>query len=210
LRGRVSQVLQFPVVASAFLIAPPWILFFTPLYAATLEHEGANLALHVVLVALGLGYFWPRLQVDPVSKEYPYLVSMGIAFAEVVFDGGLGLLLIYGPLVAGHYYQDLHRPWGDTLSGDQKWGGAAFWVVGDAAGLPYLGALMYRMLRKDKEQQAQVDAELDTEAAERTAALRDPAEAGSAPEGPGAAPEMMRPWWETDPAFARRYGRGPT
>jgi hypothetical protein len=28
------------------------------------------------------------------------------------------------------------------------------------------------------------------------------------PQPTGDGPEMMRPWWETDPAFARRYGRG--
>ncbi|MCU1656409.1 MAG: hypothetical protein JWO57_1065, partial [Pseudonocardiales bacterium] len=22
-------------------------------------------------------------------------------------------------------------------------------------------------------------------------------------------PEMMRPWWETDPILSKRYGRGP-
>ena len=70
---------------------------------------------------------------------------MWITFAEVIFDGGLGLLLMFGHTIVGlEHYQAL-RDWGPTPQGDQQLGGAAFWIIGDLSGLPFLGALFRKM-----------------------------------------------------------------
>jgi Cytochrome c oxidase caa3 assembly factor (Caa3_CtaG) len=73
----------------------------------------------------------------PVPRRYPYLVSIWITFAEAIFGGALGLMLIFGRhLVAGDYYQALGRLWGPSLRQDQVIGGGALWLIGDLAGLP--------------------------------------------------------------------------
>lgn len=201
LTGRVSRALMFPAVCSAVLIAPPWLFYFTPLYDLTLRNSAANIVLHFAFVFLGLLYFWPRLQLDPVGHEYPHLVGVFITFAEVIFDGALGIVLIMGGhLVGGHYYGELHRSWGPSLRQDQIWGGGAFWVLGDLAGLPFLAALVVRLLRQDRRQAVQIDRELDVQYAAEKAAAGLPDEDST--------PEMMRPWWETDPILSKRYGRG--
>jgi hypothetical protein len=57
------------------------------------------------------------------------------------------------------------------------------------------------MFRQDQKEAKNIDRELDARAAEERAAS--PAVSGDAGE-----PEMMRPWWETDPILSKRYGTG--
>ncbi|WP_051824640.1 cytochrome c oxidase assembly protein [Kitasatospora aureofaciens] len=200
LRSRPSKVLMFPAVSTALLMAPPWLLYFTPWYEWSLSSGVGNVVLHLALVLLGLAYFWPRLQLDPVGHEYPHLVGLFITFAEVIFDAGLGIVLIYGGhLVAEHYYVALGRPWGPSLAQDQTWGGNAFWVLGDFVGLPFVAALVRRMVVQGREEIKAVDAELDARfeaqaAQARAAGLPEEEETG------------MRPWWLDDPNLKHRYG----
>ncbi|GAA2270483.1 hypothetical protein GCM10010430_65220 [Kitasatospora cystarginea] len=191
LRSRPSRVLMFPAVSTVLLMAPPWLLYFTPWYEKTLTSGAWNIGLHLSLVALGLLYYWPRLQLDPVAHEYPLLVSLVITFAEVIFDAGLALILIYGHhLIAEPHYAGLGRTWGPTLLQDQTWGGNVIWVLGDLIGLPFLCALIRRMIVTGRAETAAVDAALDAEyeaqMAERRAAK---AAEGEAAEGEAAAAE---------------------
>ncbi|MFG2904421.1 cytochrome c oxidase assembly protein [Kitasatospora sp. NPDC048286] len=202
LRSRPSKVLMFPAVSTALLMAPPWLLYFTPWYEWSVSSGLGNTVLHLALVLLGLAYFWPRLQIDPVGHEYPHLVGLFITFAEVIFDAGLGIVLIYGGhLVAEHHYLALGRPWGPSLAQDQTWGGNAFWVLGDLVGLPFLAALVRRMVVQGREETEAVDAELDA----RFAAAAARARAAGQPEEEETG---MRPWWLDDPNLKHRYGRG--
>ncbi|MFF2115915.1 cytochrome c oxidase assembly protein [Kitasatospora sp. NPDC058184] len=200
LRSRPSKVLMFPAVSTALLMAPPWLLYFTPWYEWSVSSGLGNVVLHLALVMLGLAYFWPRLQLDPVGHEYPHLVGLFITFAEVIFDAGLGIVLIYGGhLVAEHYYLALGRPWGPSPAQDQTWGGNAFWVLGDLVGLPFLAALVRRMVVQGREETEAVDAELDARfaaAAERARETGQPEEEETG----------MRPWWLDDPNLKHRYG----
>src|SRR5205807_1198699 len=82
------------------------------------------------------------LQLDPVPRQYPHLLSMWITLVEVVLDAALGLTLwLTGHLVAGNYYQALGRNWGPSLRTDQILGAGALWLIGDLAGLPFVGAV---------------------------------------------------------------------
>ncbi|BAJ27006.1 MULTISPECIES: cytochrome c oxidase assembly protein [Kitasatospora] len=203
LGGRVSRVLMFPLVSTVLLVAPPWLLYFTPWYEATLTSRAGNTGFHLLLVLLGLLYFWPRLQLDPVARPYPLLIGVVITFVEVVFDAALALVLLYGGhLVAEPYYAQLARDWGPSLARDQFVGGNAIWILGDLVGLPFLCALIRRMVVTGRAETAAVDAALDAaeaEAAARAAAVEAGAGAGVAPE------EGERPWWLDDPRLRHRY-----
>ncbi|GAA1254628.1 cytochrome c oxidase assembly protein [Kitasatospora nipponensis] len=203
LRSGPSKLLMFPAVSTALLMAPPWLLYFTPWYEKSLSSGAWNIGLHLSLVLLGLAYFWPRLQIDPVGHEYPHLLGLFITFAEVIFDAALGIVLIYGGhLVAEHYYVALARPWGPSLAQDQTWGGNSLWVLGDLVGLPFLCALVRRMIVQGREETAAVDAALD---ARFEAAAVAAAESGTEPVE---TEQGMRPWWLDDPALKHRYGAG--
>ncbi|GDY31598.1 cytochrome c oxidase assembly protein [Gandjariella thermophila] len=200
LRGHAARVLTFPAVPSVLLIATPWLLYFTAWYPAVLRSAALDELLKVVLLTVGFLYFYSRLQLDPVPRQYPHLLSLWITLVEVVFDAALGLTLwLGGHLVAADYYQALGRIWGPNLRTDQILGAGALWLIGDLAGLPFVGALTHQMVRQDERQAAEIDSQLDEEAA---AARR------SSPQGePDQGPEMMRPWWENDPVLAERFRR---
>lgn len=191
LRSRAARAVTFPVVVTAALIAPLFILYLTPLYAASLRSALVGAAVGVGLVTAGFFYFWTRLRIDPTPRTDPYLLTMAISVAEVIFDGVLGLTLWLGPLVAPHYYQALHRGWGPDLRLDQIIGAGVLWIGGDLAGLPFLAAVVNRMMREDQRHAAVIDAELDTRA-----------------ETPATSPATQpRLWWEDHPELAQRFRR---
>jgi cytochrome c oxidase assembly factor CtaG len=171
----------------------PFVLYFSPWYAASLQHAAVREVTYLALLAPGFVFFWTFLRVDPVPKEYPYLVGLWVSAGEVVGDAVLGLAVLSSQtLLAGAYYHALARPWGPSLRSDQIIGGGALWVLGDIVGLPFLAAQFIQMIREDRDEAATVDAQLDQAAAE--AAPGEPA--------PG-----EQPWWEKDPRFADRFRR---
>ena len=205
LRGGPAQLLMFPLVSTVLLIVPPWLFYFSPWYRLSLTSEGWNIGFHVGFVLFGLAYFWPRLQIDPVAKHYHPLLGVAITVAEVIFDAALGFVLVFGStLLLPHYWAALHRPWGMSPRTDQSWGGAVLWGLGDIAGVPFLVALIVRVIREERARTAEVDRELDEQeaAAAAVSAVPDGAPARELPE------QGSRPWWLDDPNLAHRYGGG--
>ncbi|MFJ5925111.1 cytochrome c oxidase assembly protein [Kitasatospora sp. NPDC092948] len=204
LSGRVSRVLMFPLVSTVLLVVPPWLLYFTPWYTATLTGTAGNIGFHLVLVLLGLLYFWPRLQLDPVAHEYPLMIGVVISFVEVVFDAALALVLLYGGhVIAEPYYASLARDWGPSLARDQFIGGNAIWILGDVVGLPFLVALIRRLIVTGRAETAAVDAALDAAEQARVEAR---AATRTADADPDEDPAGDRPWWLDDPNLRHRYG----
>jgi cytochrome c oxidase assembly factor CtaG len=211
-RSKAAVALTFPLFPSAVFVLTPFVLYLTSWYPATLHGGLAPHLTRLALLTIGALYFWTRVQADPVPRRYPHLVSMWLTFAEVIFDGALGLYIMLGhQQIALEHYHAVARSWGPSLDQDQVWGGGALWFTGDVAGLPFLAILLIRMIREDERRAKQIDRELDAQAAARkaeAAALRAAAGADAAePEPEDDGPEMMRPWWETDPRFAGRFGR---
>jgi cytochrome c oxidase assembly factor CtaG len=188
LHSPFGKVVAFPATASALLIATPWLLYFTAWYPAVLRSPVVDELTRLLLLLIGLVYFWSRLQLDPVPRRFHHLVSVWITLVEVVGDAALGLTLWFsGHLVAADYYQALGRQWGPDLRLDQTFGAGVLWIVGDLAGLPFLGALVNRMTKEDAKQAKEIDRVLD----EREATDSDP----------------TRPWWESDPTLSERFRR---
>jgi cytochrome c oxidase assembly factor CtaG len=197
--SRTARVLTFPATASILLVATPWALYFTGWYPAVLADGLVDHLTRLALLAVGFLYFYSRLQLDPVPHKYPHLISVVITFVEVIFDAALGLVLWLSPhIVAQAWYQGVARDWGPSLRDDQIFGAGVLWLVGDLAGLPFLGALMRRMAQDDAVEAAQIDRELDEQAAMAAALPPDPETGESA---------RPRLWWEDDPQMAERFRR---
>jgi cytochrome c oxidase assembly factor CtaG len=191
---RSARILTFPATASLLLVATPWALYFTGWYPTVLTNGVVDHLTRLALLLVGFLYFYSRLQLDPVPHKYPHLVSIVITFVEVIFDAALGLVLWLSPhIVAEAYYQAVGRTWGPSLRDDQIVGAGVLWLVGDLAGLPFLGALMRRMSHDDAIEAAEIDRHLDEQ------------EATAVPD-----PDTGRPrlWWEDDPVLSQRFRRG--
>jgi cytochrome c oxidase assembly factor CtaG len=193
--GRVARVLTFPAITALVLVLTPFVLYFSPWFGAGFGSQAVRELTYLVLVLPGLAFFWTLLRVDPVPKEYPYLVALWVTGAEVVGDTVLGLSVIADrTLIAGGYYHALARPWGPSLASDQVIGGGALWVLGDIIGLPFLAAVLIAMIREDESHAKVVDAELD--------------QAPAIAVGGGdmdVADAEQRLWWQDDPRFTGRF-----
>jgi cytochrome c oxidase assembly factor CtaG len=187
--SRIARMLTFPAITGLALVLTPFVLYYSPWYAAGFHNFAVRELTGLVLVLPGLVFFWTLLRVDPVPRQYPYLVALWVTAAEVVGDAALGLSVIVDRnLIAGGYYHALGRPWGPSLASDQVLGGGALWILGDLIGLPFLAAVLIAMIREDETEAKVIDAELDKA------------------ENSGPADETeSRPWWVADPRFAGRF-----
>ncbi len=190
LTTRTARVLFHPLTTSLAMLATPWLLYLTPWYSAALQSEWVGAPTRILLVAIGFGYFYARLQADPVPRKYPQLISLLISVAEALGDGVLGLVIWQGSLIAPAYYAALHRDWGPDQRLDQTIGAGVLWILGDVVGLPFVLVLMRALSRDEKAHAVEVDAELDT---------------AEAVDGATAEPSGL--WWENDPQMRERFGR---
>lgn len=222
IRSKVSRIVFFPAVTSFLLIGIPMSMYFTGWYTATFHSGAVRDLTFLILMAPGYVFFWTLLRLDPVPREYPYGVGMWITAAEVVGDAFFGLAIIADTnIIAQAHYLAAGWPFGPTLATDQVLGGGIIWILGDAVGLPFLAVQLIQMMRADKVEAAEIDAELDAREAARAerkkareaaraarAAWRegkdyDPVAAvGDTEAGPGDADDdPERPWWLNDPRF---------
>ncbi len=101
-RSRAARILTFPAITALVLVIVPFVLYFTSWYEAGLRSDTVRELTYLALLAPGVVFFWTLLRVDPVPKEYPYLVSLWVTGAEVVGDAVLGLAIIADEhLIAG-------------------------------------------------------------------------------------------------------------
>jgi cytochrome c oxidase assembly factor CtaG len=225
IKTRFARLATFPAITTFVLVLTPFLIYFTPWYAAGFRNVLVAQLTQLALMTPGFVFFWTLLRVDPVPKAYPYVVALWITAAEVLGDAVLGLAVIADPgLLAASYYHALARPWGPDLATTQVIGGGVLWIFGDIVGLPFLAAQLIQMIREDEADAMVIDAELDAQEAAAIASagpagtglastgIASDAHAGNASTGadPAAAgnagvPVTQRPWWETDRRFADRF-----
>ena len=186
-RSRLMRVVTSPLTTSVAMLATPWLLYLTPWYVASMTGPLAALT-RLALVAIGFGYFYARLQTDPVPRRFSPLMSIGISIVESLADGLLGVVLWLGPLIATDYYASLHRDGGPSPRVDQSIGAGILWILGDVLGIPFVLVLMRALGTDERRKAAEVDAEL-----------------ASAAQDPGTPSSTL--WWENDPQLRDRFGR---
>jgi len=110
--SRTARILTFPAIPTLVIVVVPFVLYFSPWYAASLRSGTVRELTCLDLLAPGFVFFWMFLRVDLVPRAYPYLVGLWVSAAEVVGDAILGLAVLADQcLIAGAYYHALARPW---------------------------------------------------------------------------------------------------
>ena len=230
-RSRVAKVVLFPAITTLLLVAVPMVMYFTTWYTHVFDSSAVRELTYLILMVPGFAFFWTLLRVDPVPKEYPYGVAMWITAAEVVGDAFFGIAVIADQTILGAaHYHAVGYPYGPSLATAQVIGGGIIWILGDFVGLPFLAVQLIQMMRADKKEAEEIDAELDAKDAARAARAAMASQSGvaaatgspSASDTPaadaaGAAipvpveadeqDEAERPWWETDPRLTNRFKR---
>jgi uncharacterized membrane protein len=132
----------------------------------------------------------------------------------VVGDAFFGIAVIADQTIIGAaHYHAAGYPFGPSLATGQVIGGGIIWILGDFVGLPFLAVQLIQMMRADKREAEQIDAELDAREAARAAAAGAGAADVAGPAGPragaaaaeGDADDADRPWWESDPQLTDRF-----
>jgi cytochrome c oxidase assembly factor CtaG len=208
IRSLPIRVLTFPAITTLALVGVPFVMYFTSWYTAVFHSGTVRELTYLALMAPGFAFFWTLLRVDPVPKEYPYVVSMWITGAEVVGDAFFGVAVIADQnLLGASYYHALARPWGPSLATAQVIGGGALWILGDLVGLPFLAAQLMQLMREDESDAARIDAELDARDAERDASRQAAPTAGGdqGDDGDDVDEAAGRLWWQDDPRFTDRF-----
>lgn len=187
LATRAARIIASPATTSAAVIVTPWLIYLTGWYSALLQSAALDVATRLLLVVCGFGYFYARLQLDPVPRRFSQGLSLLITIGETLGDGALGVVMWQGGLIAASYYEGLHRLWGPSLRTDQTIGAGVFWVLGDVIGLPFL-LVLFNRFRVDETRRA---TRADEEADER--ARIEPEEVATGL------------WWESDPELRERF-----
>jgi cytochrome c oxidase assembly factor CtaG len=217
IRSFPARVLTFPAITTLTLVGVPMVMYFTSWYTAVYHSVALHELTYLILMTPGYVFFWTLLRVDPVPKEYLYVVSLWITAVEVIGDMFFGIAVIADQnLIGATYFHALARPWGPTLATDQVIAGGVIWVLGDLVGLPFLAAQLFHLIREDESEAVRIDAELDAQeaqleasprAAGRPEASQPGAPASPVPADPGDGQQPL--WWQTDPRFAGRFKAAP-
>ena len=188
IRSLPAKVITFPAITTIALVAVPMIMYLTSWYTAYFTSGTVRELTYLILMVPGYVFFWTLLRVDPVPKEYPYVVGMWITAAEVVGDAFFGIAIIADQTMIGAaHYHAAGYPYGPSLATGQVIGGGIIWILGDFVGLPFLAVQLIQMMRADKQEADQIDAELDA---------RDAARASASPASPASLAGATQP---TDP-----------
>ena len=128
-----------------------------------------------------------REQTLPAWCTHP--VRAALVFLDGIVDAVPGLVVMtHGTLIAGAWYLHHAPSWSPDVQHDQQIGGGAMLGIAELTALPFLLALLYQWARAERLQTAVLDRRLDAEL---------PPAAPASP-GQDAAPERVRPWWETE------------
>lgn len=184
--SRAVAVLTFPLVAATLYIVSPWVLYYSPLFEATLRSSVLHGLSQLLLVLVGFLWYWALLGTDPLPKRPSYPMRLIAIFAMLPFVALLGVAIMNSSrILAQDYLLSLHRAWGPSLSSDQQVGGMLTWICGDLTALILLWVIFLQWTRASEREARELDRRLDLEEAAAAAAA---ASAESAPSAVAAPP----------------------
>ena len=165
LHSRVAKVLAFPLVAYAFFVVTPFVLYFTGAYAATMRSELVHELVHLHFIAVGCLFFWPLLGIDPLPGRWPYPGRALLMFLSTPFHTVLGLTIMQSTtLIGGDWYPSLGLTWADPFA-DQKVAGGILWAGGEIVSVTMLAVLVVQWMRHAEKEARRIDRMLDREEA---------------------------------------------
>lgn len=160
--SRPARFVAHPAVAFAIFALTQFLLYYTPLYEATLRQDWLHNFSHVHFVAVGFLFYWALLAIDPVPHRPMFPLKFGLVVGMAPMHVLLGIpIMMSDRLFAGDYYRELGRSWGPNLIADQNIGGAILWAFGDVSSIVLIGAFLAAWSRSDEREARRADRALD-------------------------------------------------
>jgi cytochrome c oxidase assembly factor CtaG len=129
------RVLTQPAVAWLQAMAVLYVVHFSPLYEAALEHEPVHALEHALFLASGLIFWTPVLAVAPAPHAPPHIVRILMLFLALPISGFLGFIFYVARTPLYAHYAAL-----PNALADQQNAGAVMWIAG---GAPLFVALLW-------------------------------------------------------------------
>jgi putative copper resistance protein D len=187
--GRLVRLLTFPLVSTALVLATELTVYFTPYFETALRDGWLHQLMYLHLLLAGCLFVVPvltREEALPAWCTHP--VRAALVFLDGIVDAVPGIVVMtHGTLIAGAWYLHHAPPWSPDVHHDQQLGGGAMVGIAELVALPFLLAILAQWARTERATTAALDRRLATELV--------PA---APPQGQTGAPDLVRPWWETE------------
>jgi putative copper resistance protein D len=162
LRSRASRLLSHPKFTWTFYGLSLYLVYFTSLYAFSLQHAAIHTLVHLGLLLAGCFFWWPAVGADPL----PYRPGQGARIFYMLL-----VLPLYTILGMGLESQSTPLAPGMSLV-DMRAGAGAIWVAGEITGLIGTLVLFVLWLRADERAAQQHDGASQVSAATQLAHWR--------------------------------------
>ncbi|MGH9126920.1 MAG: cytochrome c oxidase assembly protein [Acidimicrobiales bacterium] len=155
LHSRPVSLLTHPVTAWSAFGGLMFALYFTPLYAETLQSVPLHDLIHVAFVLSGCLFFWPVVGLDPTPHRLGYGARMMYVMMALPFHTIIGVALVT--------QTKLIAP-GLALS-DQQAGAGILWAAGELLGLLAVMIVGVQWMTAEEREAIREDRRLDRELA---------------------------------------------
>ncbi|MEO8291385.1 MAG: cytochrome c oxidase assembly protein [Gaiellaceae bacterium] len=140
--GAALEWLARPQVALPVWLVGWYGIHLALLYDFALRHPWALNVEHLLLIAIGLLFWWPVLSDEPLDLGAPVKVGyLGAAFIGSAF---LGLGLTFASTPFYDYYTETPRLWGLSAEEDQNFGGI---LMNAEQAVVFLVAILYFVVK---------------------------------------------------------------
>jgi len=188
--GRLVRLLTFPLVSTALVLATELTVYFTPYFETALRHGWLHQLMYLHLLLAGCLFVVPVLTLEETLPAWcTHPVRAALVFLDGIVDAVPGIVVMtHGTLIAGAWYLHHAPPWSPDVRHDQQLGGGAMVGIAELVALPFLLAILVQWARTERAATVALDRRLATELVPATP-----------PQGQETqAPDLVRPWWETE------------
>jgi cytochrome c oxidase assembly factor CtaG len=166
LHSRPLKVVVNPVTAWVLFGGTLIVLYFSPLYEASLRNESVHSAVHAHFVLVGALFMAYVVGLDPIPGALGYGARVLYLVVLLVFHTFVGVALLSSKtVIAADWYHGVVRSWGGSALSDQRTGAGVLWTAGELFGLVAIGVVVYQWMAADERAAARHDRRLDLEAA---------------------------------------------
>jgi cytochrome c oxidase assembly factor CtaG len=158
LRSRPASVVANPVVGFALFAGVPFVLHLSPGYDLALRDAWVHAIEHLLLLAVGVVYWWPLVGGDPMPHRPSHaarVVSLVLLLPAQAF---LALTLFVADAPLYPTYASAAAPFGGQAAlGDQRTAAAVMWVFGAIFTISAALVVAARWRTDDEARQRRID-----------------------------------------------------
>jgi putative membrane protein len=153
--GRALAAITRPRIALPVWLVGWYVIHLAAFYDAALRNEWLLNVEHLLLVALGLVFWWPVFSDSPHPVSTP--VRIGYLFAGFVGSVFLGLALTFGGSAFYDAYVEAPRLWGLSPVEDQNLAGVLMTAEQAIVFLIAITYFLVRLLREEEQKERELD-----------------------------------------------------